>query len=66
MLPDQSGHNVRVYFLKKIFVLIIIFSKNVMGIGVEEEDKKHTWMEDVSCFLIILLLLELLGRMVYQ
>lgn len=26
------------------------FSKHVMGVGVEEEDRKHTWMEDAEWF----------------
>ena len=25
-----------------------IFSRAVIGIGVEEEDRKHTWMEDAE------------------
>ena len=27
-----------------------VFSKNVMDIGVEEEDRKHTWLEDAEWF----------------
>ena len=31
---------------KKLFV--IYYSRAVIGVGVEEEDKKHTWMEDAE------------------
>ena len=39
--------------LNSIYIVFVHFlSQHVIGIGVEEEDRKHTWMEDadaVSC-----------------
>jgi len=32
------------------FIVIVLFRKNVMDIGVEEEDRKHTWLEDAAWF----------------
>jgi len=30
------------------FAFICFYSNTVIGVGVEEEDRKHTWMEDAN------------------
>lgn len=30
------------------FAFIRFYSNTVIGVGVEEEDRKHTWMEDAN------------------
>lgn len=50
----MPGHHVGAFGHCQVFprdVILFycnIFSENVIGVGVEEEDKKHTWMEDAE------------------
>jgi pre-mRNA-processing factor 6 len=38
-------------FFKYLKFTIKIFSQHVIGIGVEDEDRKHTWLEDAEWFI---------------
>lgn len=34
---------------------MFIFSRAVIGVGVEDEDKKHTWMEDAESVSVLII-----------
>lgn len=36
---------------------MFFFSRAVIGVGVEDEDKKHTWMEDAESVSILVIYL---------
>ena len=40
MIPDDNN------FYNNSF--LFFFSKTVIGVGIEDEDRKHTWLEDAE------------------
>lgn len=50
---DLNKHKTKcmaIVCIDRLICISALFSKQIMGIGVEEEDKKSTWLEDAEWF----------------